>query len=98
VNVRKLWVSTLGVLHILLFKVLQLRDKFFLPATESLEGEEIIVIVSLFKMANDVQKLFFAVEMVLVCRVGNLVRNTIDLNKVLLQTLEDHSAENGLIV
>lgn len=49
-------------------------------------------------MPNAVQEFFFAVEMILVNWVGDLVLDAIDFDKVFLQTFEHHGSEHELLV
>ena len=86
------------MLLVLLLKVFQFTNQLFLPATEVVWSETFIVVVHCRDMQYDIQELLLASKMVLVARVGDLVLNTIDLNRVLWYTEEDHSTEDGLFI
>jgi len=86
-------IGRLHVLRVLPLELLQLTDKFFFEASKSVSGQ-CIVIVILLQVLGDVEEFIFAIEVILIGRVGDLVGDTIDHDEVLLQPLEDHSAEH----
>lgn len=86
-------IRRLHVLRVLPLKLLQLTDQFFFEASESVRGQCIVIII-LLQVLNDVEEFLLAVEMILVGRIGDLVGDAIDHDEILLQPLEDHSAEH----
>ena len=85
------------MLHILLLEVFELIDSIFLPAAESV-WLNVVIIHAKLNMLHETKESFFAAEVILVGRVGDFVSLTINFDEVLLHTLEDHSAEDVLVV
>jgi len=95
-DVSKEWVGPLNVLLVLPLIVLQLVGYLFLEDGQIVRLQTSIVIILLDNL-QDLQKCAFAVEVICVGRVGDLVPLTINVDKIFLNTLEDHCAEHGLI-
>mmetsp|Transcript_9949 Transcript_9949/g.12412 ORF Transcript_9949/g.12412 Transcript_9949/m.12412 type:complete len:288 (-) Transcript_9949:175-1038(-) len=96
-DLRKNRVGRLRMLDILLLEVFQFVDEVLLPPGESVDLE-VVVVHTLLNVEEDVQELLLAIEVILIHRVYHLICDTIDLNEVILHALEDHRAENVLIV
>ena len=91
------WVGCLSVLGILSLELLQFASEVLLEAGQRLLGQLVAIVVLLDKL-NDVHKLLFTVEMIEVARSGDFVSDAIDDNGVLWHSLEDHRAEDCLLI
>ena len=73
---------------------------FLLPASESVGADALSIfhIITLHDVLHDDHEVLLAGEVILVSGVGDFVSDTIDVDPVILVSLEDHRSEDVLFV